>query len=154
MKKFLSLLLTIILLLSFAGCIRLDDTRSLGKLYTLQEAFDEGHITHEDLVQIAAYHDVLNSASCSDELDDEIGKKIKAVGAKWMVDKNWYSDVKEDDVFIVKYHGTYNGAVVVEMEHVNSRYPDVSDPVYEEVDGVVFHFTQRAFIKRLLVWKE
>ena len=80
----------------------------LGRVYNLQEAYDEGLLTVEDLQQIANYHN--NETLPTDILSEDIISKFKEL---WVEDLHaaTHTDANIDDVTILKYYGTYNGSV-------------------------------------------
>ena len=150
MKRFLSLFLTLVLLLSFTGC-KGHDALDRGKLYTLQEAFDNGYITHEDLLVIASY--TKNLSACPKIKDTRIEEQIKDAGAKRANALDLYSEeVTGDDMIIAHFFGEYSGAYVVLVYKWNTIY--TSEEWGEiKVDGVSINMLS-CLVDYFLVWKQ
>ena len=110
MKRFLSLFLTLILLLSFTGCVG-HDTLYRGKLYTLQEAFYEGYITHDDLLVIAENFN--NDRYNAEELNEQAKSFILTLWARGK--KKYYED--RDDVYVKGSYGSFE----YNTEYANGR---------------------------------
>ena len=131
-------------------------------LYTLQEAYDKGLITKEDLKAICYfrcygfvyervdYDKPLSESEAIEkidyepsfelgELDKETERKIKGAAAYWWKGTNsddWSG--KAEDVRY-EYYGTYNKCVAVEI--IVGLYDIPQEEKYLEIDGIVFRYT-------------
>lgn len=106
--------------------------------YALQEAYDEGLLTMQDLQTIA---DFLNGGTASAiELSGEIVELIKETAAIDMRNKEPDLETKAEDFIILKYYGTYNGSVAVILNDPHHEYPAVEIDIWVEVAGVSFHY--------------
>ena len=139
----------------------------LGTFYTLQEAYDEGLLTVEELKSIAYYmHGGILPDNSEDigfaplpktpeTLSAEVEKAIKETRAydyRAYLDENGstrYPDAKAGDFPILEYFGTYNHCVVVILgDKYGGEYP--SDRGETEIAGVkMFEGT----VERTVVWK-
>ena len=127
------------------------EKENVGTLYTLQEAYDNGYLTKEDLEQIAYYHN--DRKSYPQTLDEAIAEKIKETAAseRRRQDKYLSDKAKAEDFVLVKYYGNYNGSYTVMMNEPYDEYPaDIRD-VWEDIDGVRIHYTSYGDI---VVWRE
>ena len=140
-------LIIIMCLLTFGGCDNHDETK-LGNFYTLQEAYDGGMLTVEDLQVIAEYHE--KGVSVSEPLDPNIENAIKEVAARNLREKepDRFPDATADGFWIYRYYGTYNGCVAF-MIIGYILYPAVVLDENEIVAGVRFHYTDP---NRIMVW--
>ena len=138
-------LIIIMCLLTFGGCDNHDETK-LGNFYTLQEAYDGGLLTVEDLQVIAEYHE--KGVSVPEPLDPNIENTIKEVAAREMREKENIEDATADGFWIDRYYGTYNGSVAF-MIIGYIAYPAVELDENEIIAGVRFHYTDP---NRIIVW--
>ena len=128
MKKFftvfLSAILSFCMLFAFSGC----KEKPYGKFYTLEQAYEAGYITQEDLINIAYYrHPNLEknahfygedfSPIPLAEFSEDLQRKIKLDKVfyenKQAQEKNWRYYMTVDDVYIAGYYGIYNDCVAV-----------------------------------------
>ena len=137
-------LMIIMCLLTFGGCDNHDETK-LGNFYTLQEAYDGGMLTVEDLQVIAEYHE--KGVSVPEPLSPDIENAIKEVAARNLREKESYEDAKAEDFTITKYYGTYNGCVAFKIEDIYFSHPAVC--VDETIAGVEFHYPTPV---KIIVW--
>lgn len=123
------------------------DETILGNFYTLQEAYDEGMLTVEDLQVIAEYLE--KNVSAPEEINPGILKKIKEVAARNLREKepNRFPDAKAEDFTITKYYGTYNGCVAFKIENIYFSHFAVC--VDEAIAGVEFHYPTPV---KIIVW--
>ena len=128
------------------NAVEMDET-ILGNFYTLQEAYDGGMLTVEDLQVIAEYHE--KKVSAPEEINPGILKKIKEVAARDMREKKNYEDAKAEDYHLIRYYGFYNGCVAFMINHPYYFYYAVMLDENEIVAGVRFHYTDP---KRIVVW--
>ena len=146
-----------------AGC-----NTPTGKFYTLQEAYDNGFLTQEDLMSIAYYHNgtIFNGSTGrygneeimpedyvpKSKMPEELSMETRNAICKTYFDKyygpNNLDNVRLNDIGIGKdYYGTYNKCVVVKVWVDN--YP-VTDDVNEYIiGGVKICYTNG---KRISVW--
>lgn len=105
-----------------------------GRLLTLKEAYNEGYITYENLLDIAKAAD----SEYPQEISDE--KVIYSIKKSFCeLKKGEYPDKTVEDVHIISFFGNYNGLYVVQISNFNADYPDVS---YDYVvDNVVIHIS-------------
>ena len=119
---------------------------SSDRFYTLQEAYDGGMLTVEDLQVIAEYHE--KGVSVPEPLDPNIENAIKEVAAREMHEKENIEDATADGFWIYRYYGTYNECVAF-MIRGYILYPAVVLDENEIVAGVRFHYTDP---NRIIVW--
>ena len=142
-------LIIIMCLLTFGGCDNHNeetDKTKLGNFYTLQEAYDGGMLTVEDLQVIAEYHE--KGVSVPEPLSPDVENAIKEVAARNMREKENIEDATADGFWIDRYYGTYNGSVAF-MISGYIAYPAVVLDENEIVAGVRFHYTDP---NRIMVW--
>ena len=128
MKKLLAMLLATLLLgvgaLGLAGC----GPKTYGTFYTLQEAYDNGYLTREDLMSIAYYQngsrrynesimpeDYAPIPKDPEELSESTSLRIRSTAAA-----DWNAEYPDDDAtaedfWIDYYYGTYGNCVAVMM---------------------------------------
>ena len=143
-------LIIIICLLTFGGCDNHNeetDKTKLGNFYTLQEAYDGGMLTVEDLQVIAEYLE--NGMSVPEPLSPDIENAIKELAARNLREKepDRFPDAKAEDFTITKYYGTYNGYVAFTIEDIYTSYAAVC--VDETIAGVEFHYPTPI---KIIVW--
>jgi hypothetical protein len=164
-KKLLTLGIALVMLFSIAGLTACTDEEdeTMGAFYSLQEAYDNGLLTQDDLRSIAYYQ---NGGSDDESfvpkpkspvtLSAETESAIKeSAAASYRAQKNdngesMYPNVVASDFTIIKYCGTYNGNVAIMLSEIFSG----SDPaVIEEVvvAGVTFVYSSG---NRIVIWKQ
>ena len=103
---------------------------NVGTFYSLQEAYDEGLFTVQDLMSIAYYHDSLGGVDGTfiptpknpEVLNAETSNEICQAFFKMYIEpnndesNNYSTIVTIDEVEILVYYGTYNDAVVFRMK--------------------------------------
>ena len=163
MKKLLAMLLAALLLgvgaLGIAGC----GPKTYGTFYTLQEAYDNGYLTREDLLNIA-YHN--GDRECNEsalqnfeptpigELSEEISLKIRKSMAERYRDNGTFPEATAENIFIKNYLGCYNGYYAVRFTDNLFLNPEwVTDPedYVQEVSGIKFCYYKTSMI---FLWKE
>lgn len=160
-RKLLSITAAMVMGLSlclFGGCE--DGGDDVGSFYTLQEAYNNGLITREDLMSIAYYHSgrTYNEESMSatynpapkipEVLSDETELKIKTTAAEEYKDEHDIKSAIADGFTITKYYGTYNNCTAVMVEDV---YSGVVGIVWtESIAGVNFRYNGRI----IKIWRE
>ena len=128
MKKLLAILFAALLLvagvLGMAGC----GPKTYGTFYTLQEAYDNGYLTREDLMSIAYYQnggrrynesimpeDYAPIPKDPEEPSESTSLRIRSTAAA-----DWNAEYPDDDAtaedfWIDYYYGTYGNCVAVMM---------------------------------------
>ena len=122
---------------------------NVGTFFSLQEAYDDGMITVEDLQSIANHQN--NGTAPDNTLSVEVVKAIKetAVFSLRNNNPNPYPEAMVDDVTINRYYGTYNNCVVVMINDVYSEYSANLKDV--DVAGVIIHYYNG---NRIIIWKQ
>ena len=162
MKKLLAMLLATMLL--GAGAIGLVGCGSkYGTLYTLQEAYDNGYLTREDLLNIAYYNgdQERNESALQNfeptpigELSEEISLKIREYVAERYRNDGSEPAATAENIFIKNYLGCYNGYYAVRFTDNLFQYPEwVMDPddYVQEVSGIKFCYYKTSMI---FLWKD
>ena len=138
-------LIIIMCLLTFGGCDNHDETK-LGNFYTLQEAYDGGMLTVEDLQVIAEYHE--KGVSVPEPLSPDIENAIKEVAARNLREKENIEDATADGFWIYRYYGTYNECVAFMIRgYILYTAEDLDEN--EIIAGVRFHYNDP---NRIMVW--
>ena len=127
----------------FSGC-----SNSYGEFYTLQKAYDEGLLTVADLQTITTHR--TDGTSARGILRAEIVSEIKELAAINARKNEKIEAAKAEDFQIEKYYGTYNGSIVIMLNHPYYDYPAVILDVNETIAGVVFHYSDPS---RIIVWR-
>lgn len=152
MKKLKILAAMIGIMLLFAGALS-GCAKNEGIFYTLQEAYDAGMLTQNDLMSIAYYHnggrkyneDIMSEdytpiPKMPQELGQNVSYKIRATVALELR-RSKIKEAKTDGVSIVHYYGTYDGAVAVIVTHSYlGDSPAVTVDISYSVAGVIFHY--------------
>ena len=138
--------------------------KTTGKLYSLQEAYDNGWLTQADVMSIAYYNNggrTYNEEIMSEDyeplpktpevLSNLTELKIKSTAAKEYREKykDDAEDVVADDFRIIQYCGTYGDCVVTMM---TNKYTHYLEAVWiDTVAGVTIHYSNSNSIK---IWRE
>ena len=144
MKKFkllqaILLFLVLIFSLIFPSCDA--ENKKTGVLCTLQEAYDNGWLTKEDLETAAEFH--ANKTNCPTPLDPKLEKNILTVYAQHVNEDpifSNYTDLTADDVCVDAYYGTYNNCTIVNFYINSMMFQDYYQPHAEKAAGVEFWF--------------
>ena len=161
-KIFVSLFLGVIIAFGISGCETTDtpsgdlpEEETAGSFYTLQEAYDIGWLTQEDLMNIAYYNnggrtdneEIMSETyqpvpKTPEVLSEPVAKSIKKAWAKRYNgdNTNQATDITEEMVYISEYYGTYKDCVAVIADRSDAQYVDVYAPVPVEIGGVTFIF--------------
>ena len=144
-KRFFYVVIPILMVLLFvlSACVETNG------FYTLQEAYDRGYLTKEDLEQIAYY--INNGLSCPEPLDSSIEDAIKESAAYEMRNREThpYPEATADDFTILNYYGSYSDCFVVSMNDCYDLFPADVPNYWEEIGGVQFHITN---YNKIRVW--
>ena len=118
------------------------EEENIGTFYTLQEAYNNGILTKEDLKVIATTPRL--------ELADITIKQaiIKDYLKMFLEHTQSYHDATVEDIYIYKYFGDYNGAIVIQITEVFVEYPAVM--MEYTVADIVIEYSG----PEILVWKE
>lgn len=116
-----------------------------GVFYTMEEAYEAGYLTREDLTNIAYYHN--EWVPYPETLDNSIAEAIKKTQAEDL--RKNVPEAKAEDIQIIKYYGEYNGNYAVMVDNPYGEYPAVIVDEWETVGGVKFHYTS---FERVVVW--
>jgi len=150
----------------FSAC---EPPESQGAFYSLQEAYDNGWLTQEDLRSIAYYHhggkkavkdNLEHKLVWMDEeegytpipitpevLDAETEKQIKQTRVNERHDEGNKSKAK--DISIVEYYGVYNGCIAVMLTERGYRYERILNG--NIVNDIRFLY---GTVNQILIWKE
>ena len=151
----LSICLAVLTLFSFVGC------GVYGEFYNLDEAYNNGWITFEDLKSIAYYNQgtwknegIIGedfSPKPKKELKKRLEKKINLDFAK-ILNKDFYTDEYNDkNTWIEMYYGTYNSCVVVKQTGHGIVYGQSVH--FLEFDGLII-YNENGNGDRIKVWRE
>ena len=136
MKRIIVLFMMIILSVVLVGC-----NKNLGKLYTLEEAYDLNLITKDDLKSIAYY---FNKVESSDFVPKPKNPESISKRNERLIKKTYLRDVLKEPrlsikkVHIYEYYGTYNGCIAL---GITDSYNCYDYHIYEEyvIGGVSFY---------------
>lgn len=144
MKKLVSILISLVCIiciaLSFTGCV------SKGKFYSLEQAYDNGFLTIEDLQSIAEIYN--GEAVCTQELDGKTEKAIKSSIVDILKNEG-ETKAQIEDTEIVKFYGKYSDCFVVTYDSVYWMYPTNAVNEWFYVADIAFHKTNHLGIS---VW--
>ena len=147
MKKLISILLVLVLCLSFSGCVNgKDKIIENHSFYTLLEAYNRELLSDKDLIEIADYYqgEALNSLSIN-LLDKEIKKQIvKCYLLNIIKDTN----VSSEYVEIYAYYGTYNSVVAIGITDTYSVYDKLIIPEYKVGDIIFYNYAE----SDIMIW--
>ena len=159
MKRLLAILLT----LTTLGCLGVSSCKkrqAIGKFYTLQEAFDQGFLTEEDVKAIAFYHG--GREANVDKFEEDYAPTPKNPA---QIPASIQNDIKSDYIFyflkeskkakesmikIEKYYGYYNGCYVVVIDHSVPGYGHHAGIMTVEIMGYKFTYDW----KGIDVWRK
>ena len=159
-RKFMVMICVIVILCSMAmvGC---NNREPKGEFYTLQQGYDNGLITIEELQTIAYNHS--NGHNCSfitpipkdpESLDEETMQKIKndalifLLAQKGKDGKQKYPNATINDISVIGYYGTYNGVIVAKIADGFNGWADM----VETTIIAVVEFTYSGVLP--VLWKE
>ena len=153
MKRALIAALTAAMLVTAFGCFAGYGPTPSGTFYTLQEAYEGGLLTREELMSIAYYHN--NRVPYPEELDDRIDQCIReTVAYKYRTDREHPNpNATAEALSISQYYGAYRGCYAVLLnydEEVFGYPPAVVVDNWIEIGGVAFHQRSTRFIE---IWK-
>lgn len=142
MRKIICLMLIFVMaftMMTMVACKpeKEDEPEERGTFYSLQEAYDQGLITQDDLESIANYYKSENQ----EELDEEIANAIKETRAYCLrtLSSSSIKNAKADDVTILGYYGTYNNCFAVKIDDDFAVYTTALREV--TLAGIVFRYS-------------
>ena len=127
-----------------------DTERVIGRIYTLQKAYEKGVFTKQDLEIIATRYnyDYSSSENLSDELQTDLKEAIAWTATFWDVAEGAW--IEPEEIELKEFYGEYGTACVISYEY--GQYKGESNPYDLEIDGVLFHFKDSRYVKRLVVY--
>lgn len=150
MVKKIKIIVVLILVVSasmlLVGCVQ-----DRGDFYSLQEAYNNGWLTKEDLQTIANHHTNPEQGPKLSEKTERAIKETRAYDLRYGVETG--GNIKEPsatvkDVIVTGYYGEYNGLFAV---MITDAYTYTNDAIRDiDIAGVTFHYTDG---NRILVWK-
>lgn len=154
-KKLICLTIALLMIFSLVACNDPEKVK-LGRFESLQEAYNKNLLNEQDLKSIAYYHGCLDDSSGTfvatpkepDTLSVETSNKICQLFFKTHVKPNIskHDKLTIDDVEIIYYYGTYNGAVVIRMKDNFGTFGVIRKIV---VAGITFEYNSG---NDILVW--
>jgi len=123
-----------------------------GEFYTLEEAYEKGLLTKEDLQKIADIRKGIQS-SPNEKLSDELAAEIKEARAKELREQpdTLFPNITSEKL-LIRFLGFFNNNAVVSLTNVLEGGLGVDYDVTLDIDGVIFKFTMRYQIKNLVVY--
>ncbi len=151
MKRLICVLTIFFVMFGFVGCKDTEEYEMKGTFYTLQEAYDEGLLTVENLQSIADLHNV--GTESADTLSSDIEESIKETAAANMRNDELSSipEAVADGFLILRYYGTYNNSVAVIMNNPYIGNPAAIVSELETIAGVSFHYLG---YEKIEIWKQ
>ena len=156
-KLFLGSIVTVLFAVLLCSC----DYASLyqGEFYILQQAYDAGWLTQEDLKSIAYYHnggingneeimgeDYQPQPKTPEVLDKLTGRSIKqSYIDNFLTDKN----AKISGINIEDYYGSYDNYITLMISDIYSG--TTGDISWQTIDGVKFYYNSGNQVK---IWRK
>ncbi len=153
------------LLLGFVAAVAVGCGTPKGKLYTLQEAYDSGWLTKDDLMSIAYYHnggrehnedimteDYAPQPKTPEAIDKATEQGIKNAAA-WELRNDEIEPIPEaaaEGFTILEYYGSYSGCYVILMRNHYELFPTDVPREWKTIAEVQFLMVGYS---RLCVWK-
>ena len=178
-KKIFLLNIIVILCFSsvFTSCGKKEEKIQIteGELFTLEQAYAHGYLSHNDLLNIAYYHqDTFLNEETTDsdfspidmepkELSEDIDRSVKQTLVNILNEKSNVDSFQAEKIAICAYYGTYNDGVVVRMVYSNGDTTALTAVTHEDsVDGIRFYYTDYtvffrthdfSFSNSIMYWK-
>ena len=150
-RKICSIVLLMITLVSFCfmgGCA------SKGVILELEEAYELGLISREELQQIANYNNRIEGSPYNvTEIKKSTQKGICKAYVKFLENETDWENIGVEDVGVRRFYGRYRHALVVDM-HVGVTMITGCPERYVEIDGILFHFVRHYELGDILVFIE
>ena len=135
-----------------------EETPPPGEFYSLEEAYEKGWISKNDLMNIAYYkngnklfEEVENftpSPKNPETLSEETENAIKETRAYDLRIGQFNFEAISGDVYIDEYLGTYNGYVVVMLSDKYTNFAAMES--FDNIDGVTIYYSDSQGIS---LWK-
>ena len=130
---------------------------SVGAFFSLDEAYNNGLLTVQDLKSIASHYGSLESLDetfiptpiTPKKLSDKTQRHLKRDWAIWASENG--VDTFGEKPRICEYYGTYGGCVAVNMSYENATYIAEFRPITTNIGGVIFRYS--SIHKSILIWK-
>lgn len=162
MKKILNILCTAIAAVLLCGGIAGCAPQTYGTFYTLEEAYEAGILTHDELMSIAYYHnggtrgneaimgeDYVPIPKDPQELSEETSWKICETAAYNYRREYENAEASADDFKIIRYHGTYGDCVAIMM---TDKFGDYDTALWTVVVADISIFYNNG--NRITIWHE
>ena len=133
----------------------------MGAFYSLQDAYDNGWLTQEDLKSIAYYHNggrVYNETIMNETyvpqpktpeiLSTETELKIKRAAAKDYRDNYNITDAEAEGFTIVEYDGTFGECIAIMKEDTYTGYWGSEE--MPNIAGVIFYYNSS---NHITIWR-
>lgn len=158
-KILLTFILAALCITLLCSCI----PKQKGEFFTLQDAYEQGFISKDELMSIAYYHNggnkgitnesYIRTPKSPEALSIDTENAIKETKAYYLRRKSLAGlsakKAKADDVEIINYYGTYNNYSAIMMIDTYTVY---DESLWEiEIDGVKFFYNDG---NRIFVWKQ
>ena len=152
-KKIICLGVILVMMIAMLAC----EPKKKGDFYTLQEAYDQGLITHDDLKSIAYYQNggsedesFVPMSKNPEVLSNETEKAIKETIVYDVRKEDPVSggEIKIINITIQNYYGTYNNCVAVMISGARPYNAEICEI---EIDGVLFHYNNG---NRIIIFKK
>lgn len=142
-----------------------ENPQKLGDFYTLEEAYEQGFLSHDDLVNIAYYNhgaddsfdfpggnpDFVVTPKNPEVLSEETKSAICETFAYYW-ERGVYApqrtNIYKDEIKVGLYYGTYNGCAVVAISRTGVFTTSIQEYM---VGGIGFRITDELY--PILVWK-
>ena len=162
MKKVVCFVAACVLVLVAVFAAACGGYRPQGQFYTLQEAYEQGYLTYDELMSIAYYHhagnlnneevmpeDYVPQPKTPDVLDQKTEQQIKKDAAhKYNNDPDYESHYKAESFIIERYYGTYGDCVAVLI-----KGPFLYAQAFwsEKVAGITFKYGEE---NPMMIWRK
>ena len=121
-------------------------------LCTLQETYDNGWLTEEDLKTAAEYH--ANKMNCPEPIDEVREANMFETYAEALNEKHSTSEYSADEINLYRYYGTYNHCSIAMMIPKGTYFKDVELPTTIRVAGAEFYFIYYKYAEYLFAYYE
>ncbi len=123
---------------------------SMGTLFTLQEAYDNGYLTKADLESIA--HDLNEDIDFHETLDCKIESTIKETAAYHIRNRDTepFPEATAEGFLIIAFYGVYSNNYIIKLRNDYDINPTDVPNYWEEIDGIQFNFVG---YDEVMVWK-
>lgn len=155
-KILLNIIVFICLLSMFTACGQKKENLQIteGELFTLEQAYNNGFLSHDDLLSIAYYHQgsIMNAETATDvftpknmepkELSKDIDYSVRQTLVSILNEKFNANSFQIDNIVICAYYGTYHDGVVIRMIYSEADTIALTDVIREDVvSGIKFYYS-------------